>query len=191
MKKESQQRKPPTWRKKSKLTTVLLFIVAALFVYFFPDEEADTPSKTGFIPVEFVKTLDGDTIRIMYEGEERKLRYLLIDTPELNHKQQGNQPFADEAMQRNDELLKSGKLEIEFDIGEKEDKYGRLLAYVYIDGESVQEKLIEEGLARVGYLYPPNTKHLDPYKAAEEKAQQAGIGIWSIEDYVTKRGFNN
>lgn len=190
MKKETQDRKPPTWRQKSKLSTVILLIAAALLYFFFPDEETDTPSKTGFIPVELVKTIDGDTIRVMYEGEERKLRYLLIDTPELNHKQQGKQPFADEAMKRNDELLKSGKLEIEFDIGEKEDKYGRLLAYVYIDGESVQEKLIEEGLARVAYIYPPNTKHLNPYKAAEEKAQQAGVGIWSIEDYVTNRGFN-
>lgn len=190
MKKETQDRKPPTWRQKSKLSTVILLIAAALLYFFFPDEETDTPSKTGFIPVELVKTIDGDTIRVMYEGEERKLRYLLIDTPELNHKQQGKQPFADEAMKRNDELLKSGQLEIEFDIGEKEDKYGRLLAYIYIDGESVQEKLIEEGLARVAYIYPPNTKHLDPYKAAEEKAQQAGIGIWSIEDYVTNRGFN-
>ena len=184
------QKKPPTWRQKSKLTTVLLFIAAALLYFFFPDEEADTPSREGLIPVEFVKTIDGDTIWINYEGEERKLRYLLIDTPELNHQQQGKQPFAEEAKNRNDELLKSGQLEIEFDIGEKEDKYDRLLAYVYVDGESVQEKLIEEGLARVGYIYPPNTKHLDPYKAAEEKAQQAGIGIWSIEDYVTNRGFN-
>lgn len=191
MKEETQDRKPPTWRRKSKLSTVILLIAAALLYFFFPGEETDTPSKTGFIPVELVKTIDGDTIRVMYEGEERKLRYLLIDTPELNHKQQGKQPFAEEAMKRNDELLKSGNLEIEFDIGEKEDKYDRLLAYVYIDGESVQEKLIEEGLARVAYIYPPNTKHLDPYKAAEEKAQQAGVGIWSIEDYVTNRGFNN
>lgn len=185
------QQKPPTWRQKSKLTTVLLLIAAAILYFFFPEEEGDSPSREGFIPVEFVKTIDGDTIWIEYEGEERKLRYLLIDTPELNHKQQGKQPFADEAKERNDELLKSGQVEIEFDIGEREDKYGRLLAYVYVDGESVQEKLIEEGLARVGYIYPPNTKHVDPYKEAEASAKQAGVGIWSIEDYVTERGFTN
>lgn len=158
-------------------------------MYFSLEGEPDEGSETGFIPVEFVRTIDGDTIRVMYEGEERKLRYLLIDTPELNHSQQGKQPFSEEATKRNDELLKSGKLEIEFDIGEREDKYDRMLAYVYVDGESVQQKLVEEGLARVAYIYPPNTKHLDPYKEAEERAQKAGIGIWSIEDYVSDRGF--
>ena len=160
-------------------------------MYFSLEGEPDEESQTGFIPVELVRTIDGDTIRVMYEGEERKLRYLLIDTPELNHSQQGKQPFSEEATKRNDELLKSGKLEIEFDIGEREDKYDRLLAYVYVDGESVQQKLVEEGLARVAYIYPPNTKHLDPYKEAEKRAQKAGIGIWSIEDYVRDRGFSN
>lgn len=177
------------WKGKSGLTTIIAFIVAGLFMYFSVDEEPDI-DRTGFIPVELVRIIDGDTIKVIYNGKEQNLRYLLIDTPELNHKQQGKQPFAEEATKRNDELLKSGKLEIEFDIGEREDKYGRLLAYVYIDGKSVQQKLVEEGLARVAYIYPPNTKHLDPFKEAEKKAQQAGIGIWSIEDYVTNRGFS-
>jgi micrococcal nuclease len=178
------------WKGKSGFTTIIALIVAGLFMYFSLDEESDV-DRTGFIPVDLVRTIDGDTIKIIYNGKEQNLRYLLIDTPELNHKQQGKQPLAKEAAKRNDELLKSGKLEIEFDIGEREDKYGRLLAYVYIDGKSVQRQLVEEGLARVAYIYPPNTKHLDPYKEVEKKAQQAGIGIWSIEDYVTNRGFNN
>lgn len=191
MKNKNERPKAPLWKGKHSVTSVMGLIVIALFMYFTSGEDLEEPSATGFIPVELVKTIDGDTIRIMYEGKERKLRYLLIDTPELNHKQQGTQPFAEEATNRNDELLKSGKVEIEFDIGEREDKYGRLLAYVYVDGKSVQQQLVEEGLARVAYIYPPNTKHLDPFKEAEEKAQQDGIGIWSIEDYVTNRGFSS
>ena len=108
-----------------------------------------------------MKTIDGDTIKIKYEGKEQNVRYLLIDTPETNHAQLGKQPFGQKAKERNTELMNSGKLEIEFDIGERVDKYGRLLAYIYIDGVSIQEKLLEEGLARVGYVYPPNTRHLD------------------------------
>ena len=91
--------------------------------------------------MELVRIIDGDMIKVIYNGKEQNLRYLLIDTPELNHKQQGKQPFAEEATKRNDELLKSGKLEIEFDIGEREDKYGRLLAYVYIDGKVYNRNL--------------------------------------------------
>jgi len=191
MKNKNERPKMPKWKGKSSLTTIVSVIVIALFMYFTSGEDLEEASAPGYIPVELVTTIDGDTIRVMYEGKERKLRYLLIDTPELNHKQQGKQPFAEEATKRNDELLKSGNVEIEFDIGEREDKYGRLLAYVYVDGKSVQQQLIEEGLARVAYIYPPNTKHLDPFKDAEGKAQQSGIGIWSIEDYVTNRGFSN
>nr|WP_281250291.1 thermonuclease family protein [Virgibacillus proomii] len=43
---------------------------------------------------------------------------------------------------------------MEFDVGELKDKYGRLLAYVYVDGKSVQETLLKEGLPRVAYIYP-------------------------------------
>ena len=148
------------WKGKSGFTTIIAFIAVALIYYLSPVDEADKSSNTGFIPVDLVKTIDGDTIKIIYNGKEQILRYLLIDTPELNHKQQGKQPFAEEAKNRNDELLKSGKLEIEFDIGEREDKYGRLLAYVYIDGKSVQQKLVEEGLARVANIL--SSEHKTP-----------------------------
>lgn len=176
------------------LKSVALVIVVAIGAIYFPElfaEEEETPSRSGLIPVELVKTIDGDTIKIKYEGKEQNVRYLLIDTPETNHAQLGKQPFGQQAKDRNTELMNSGKLEIEFDIGERVDKYGRLLAYIYIDGVSIQEKLLEEGLARVGYVYPPNTRHLDAFEKAQEKAKKAGIGIWTLEDYVTKRGFDS
>ena len=143
------------------------------------------------IPIKLVKTIDGDTIKIRYEGKEQNVRYLLIDTPETNHPRLGKQPFGDQAKERNRELLANGEVSIEFDIGPRTDKYGRLLAYVYVDGESVEEKLLEEGLARVAYVYPPNTRHLDRFEKAEKRAKDKGIGIWSIEDYATDRGFDN
>lgn len=179
---------------KNILKSIVAIIIVALGAIYFPElfsEEDSTPSREGLIPVELVKAIDGDTIKVKYEGKEQNLRYLLMDTPETNHPQLGKQPFGEKAKERNRELLNSGKLEIEFDIGERIDKYGRLLAYVYIDGESVQEKLIEEGLARVAYVYPPNTRHLDLYEKAQERAKKAGIGIWTLEDYVTNRGFDS
>lgn len=188
---DKQKRTMPNWKGKSKLTTVIAAIVIALVWFLFPEDDLGGSSRDGLIPVEFVKTIDGDTIRIRYEGEERKVRYLLIDTPETSDSPEENQPFAAEAMKRNDELLNSGQLEIEFDEGDREDKYGRLLAYLYIDGESVQVKLLEEGLARVAYIYEPNTKHLNLFKEAENKAKAIDKGIWSIQGYVTNRGFNH
>ncbi len=176
------------------MKSLLLLVVVAIAAVFFPElfsEEDETPSREGLIPAELVKTIDGDTIKIKYEGNEQNVRYLLIDTPETNHPQLGKQPFGEKAKERNRELMNSGQLEIEFDIGERVDKYGRLLAYIYVDGVSIQETLLEEGLARVGYVYPPNTRHLDAYEKAQERAKKAGIGIWTLEDYSTDRGFDS
>ncbi|WP_082818651.1 thermonuclease family protein [Bhargavaea cecembensis] len=150
----------------------------------------ETGGTTAHIPVELVKTIDGDTIKVLYNGQEENVRYLLIDTPETNHPRLGKQPFGDQAKERNRELVNSGELSIEFDIGGRTDKYGRLLAYVYVDGKSVQETLLREGLARVGYVYPPSTRHLTPFEAAEAEAKAKKIGIWSIEDYATDSGFD-
>lgn len=176
-------------KKNSVLSAVVVIILAAVYLVW--GKEDAEPTRSGLIPVELIKTIDGDTIKIKYEGKEQNVRYLLIDTPETSHPRLGKQPFGEKAKERNQELLNSGKLEIEFDIGEKYDKYNRLLAYIYIDGESVQEKLLEEGLARVAYVYPPNTRHLDAYEKAQERAKKAGIGIWTLEDYATDRGFDS
>lgn len=148
-----------------------------------------TSGTTELIPVTLVRTVDGDTAVINYEGKELSVRYLLIDTPETKHPKKGIQPFGPEASARNKELINSGNLAIEFDVGERTDRYDRLLAYVYVDGVSVQEILIREGLARVAYIFPPNTRHLDVYKVAEKEAKDAGRGIWSIENYATEFGF--
>ncbi|MFD5853767.1 thermonuclease family protein [Cytobacillus pseudoceanisediminis] len=80
---------------------------------------------------------------------------------------------------------------MEFDVGERQDRYGRLLAYVYVNGKSVQEILLEEGLARVAYVFPPNTRYLSDYEAAEKRARDKEIGIWSIDGYATPKGFKN
>ncbi|MYL43920.1 hypothetical protein GLV99_20300 [Virgibacillus massiliensis] len=50
---------------------------------------------------------------------------------------------------------------------------------------------IEEGYARVAYVYEPNTKYLDEFREAEEKADQEGNNIWSIDGYVEKEFENH
>ena len=181
-------------KQKKLITSILIAVAVVIVAFYFPEllgDEEQEPSREGLIPVELIKTIDGDTIKIMYEGKEENVRYLLIDTPETNHPRLGKQPFGQQAKVRNQELLQKGQLEIEFDVGGKYDKYDRLLAYIYIDGKSVQEQLLKEGLARVAYVYPPNTRHLDAFKKAEQQAKKSGIGIWTLEDYTTDRGFDS
>lgn len=179
-------------RQKKKSWIVSAIALLAILAFAWMNQEDAAPTQAGRIPVQLVSAIDGDTIKIKYEGKEQNVRYLLVDTPETNHPRLGKQPFGKEAKERNRELLqKSAHVEIEFDIGERYDKYGRLLAYVYADGESVQKILLEEGLARVAYVYPPNTRHLDDYEKSQNKAKKAGVGIWTMEDYATDRGFDS
>ncbi|MBL5844642.1 thermonuclease family protein [Bacillus sporothermodurans] len=112
-----------------------------------------------------------------------------IDTPETKHPRIGVQPFGPEASNFTKKMLTNKSIELEMDVQER-DKYGRLLAYIWLDGKMFNRILLEKGLARVA-IFPPNTKYVDDFERIQDKARQKEIGIWSIENYATDRGFNS
>lgn len=143
--------------------------------------KAAQPGTTEKIPVELVKAVDGDTAKLKYQGKTETFRFLLIDTPETKHPRLGKQPFGQEASDRTAELLKNAnQIEVEFDVGRKQDKYHRYLAYIYVDGKMVNNILVKEGLAKVDYVYPPNTRHLSQLEKSQKAAKKAKLGIWSL-----------
>ena len=168
----------------------LLGIIVLLTSGCFEEQSTSTGGSKALIEVELLNVIDGDTIKVKYNGKTETIRYLLIDTPEVRHQTLGNQPLGDEASSRNKQLLEDATVSLEFDVGERYDDYGRLLAYVYADGQSVQQILLQEGLARVAYVFAPNTRHLDSFEEAEAIARQAELNIWQYEKYVTNRGFD-
>ena len=64
-------------------------------------------------------------------------------------------------------------------MGQRTDKYGRYLAYVYADGRMVNEAVVRQGLARVTYIYPPNNTFEQMLKVSQSKAQAEKLNIWS------------
>lgn len=93
---------------------------------------------------------DGDTaVFFLDDGEQVICRFLAIDTPEI-----GEEGY-DEAKRYTDNALeKASKIVLELDPNsERYDKYDRLLAWVWADGDLLQARLIENGLARIGYIY--------------------------------------
>ncbi len=93
---------------------------------------------------------DGDTaVFFLDDGEQVICRFLAVDTPEI-----GEEGY-DEAKRFTDNALeKASKIVLELDPNsERYDTYDRLLAWVWVDGELLQAKLIENGLASVGYIY--------------------------------------
>jgi endonuclease YncB( thermonuclease family) len=145
---------------------------------------------SGQVPITLVDTIDGDTIKVRVNGKRETVRYLLIDTPESKKPGMCVQPYAKEAYVKNNELVKSGRLTMELEEENTRDSYGRLLAYVYVDGKSVQETLLKEGYARVGYIMNPPYKYLDLYRDDESLAKENKVNIWGKSGFVTKWGFN-
>jgi micrococcal nuclease len=134
-----------------------------------------SPPATSAIPqVSVTEVIDGDTIVI--EGGER-VRYIGINTPETKHPTKGVEPFGHEASEANRRLAEGKKVRLEFDVQER-DRYGRLLAYVYLlDGTFVNLELVRQGYAQVA-TYPPNVKHQEEFLEAQGEARAAGRGLW-------------
>jgi micrococcal nuclease len=145
---------------------------------------------TNQVTITLVDIIDGDTIKVRINGKMETVRYLLVDTPESKNPKKCVQPYAKEAFFRNSELIKSGNLTLEYEQGNTRDMYGRLLAYVYVDGESIQESLLNEGYARVAYIMDPPYKYLKQFREDESLAKREKINIWSRSDFVTNWGFN-
>jgi micrococcal nuclease len=79
---------------------------------------------------------------------------------------------------------------LEFEPCNTRDTYGRLLAYVYVDGESIQGTLLKEGHARVANIMNPPNKYLEQFREEENLAKREKINIWSRWNFVTNWGFD-
>ncbi len=142
-----------------------LIIILFLFFYFQSEEEG-----TYLV----VRVIDGDTIELS-NGE--KVRYIGIDTPELHHPQKEVERYAREAYEANRRMVEGKRVRLELDVEER-DRYGRILAYVYVDDLMVNEWLVANGYARVA-TFPPNVKHTERFLQLEREARQEKIGLWA------------
>lgn len=119
------------------------------------------------------EVIDGDTIRLS-TGE--KVRYIGIDTPETVDPNKDKQCYGSEASTQNELLVFGKEVILEKDVSEI-DRYGRLLRYVWLDGEMVNEKLVREGYA-IEKAYKPDTKYQDKFTVAQQDAQINKKGLW-------------
>ena len=137
--------------------------------------------------VTFSECVDGDTFKILVDNKEYSIRMLAIDTPESVHPQKGVEYYGKEASEYTCNKVKNAtKLEIEYDPNEdKADKYGRLLVWVFTDGELLQKNLVANGYAKIGYLYEDYI-YTSELEKVQELASSKSIGIW---DELAKEKF--
>ncbi len=115
-----------------------------------------------------LRVVDGDTIVIDYNGIEEKVRMIGIDTPESVHPDaQKNTTEGKTASEYTKMMLEGKNITLELDVQER-DMYGRLLAYVYLNGVMFNKTLLENGYAEVS-TYPPNVKYVDDFVVISNK----------------------
>lgn len=181
-----------------KYTKIFLLVLGAIF--FFGIGNASTSKDTSTSPspsstpaVESVSTeqnnetpnaipsaesytvkrvIDGDTIEL---EDGMKIRLIGIDTPELN-KSGTTGCYGREAYDYANKLLTGKNVRLEKDVSET-DRYGRLLRFIYIDNDFINDKIVRDGYARV-YTYPPDVKYQDQFKESEKYARDNNLGLW-------------
>ncbi len=153
-------------------------------------QSKETTEQQNLIKAKVKKVVDGDTISVQMNGSEETIRMLLIDTPETKHPNKPVQPYGPEASKFAKDKLSGQQIKLEIGTT-KRDKYDRILAYVYVNGEMYNKQVVQNGLARVAYVYPPNDKYVEELREAEQEAKENARGIWKDPDYVQEDGFHS
>jgi len=140
------------------------------------DTEAAAPAVTvqqtsgaiNTVAVSVTRIVDGDTIEVsMPDGSSDKVRFIGVDTPECTNQ---NEPYGDEASEFTANALTGKTVYLETD-AEERDRYGRLLAHVWlqtpaeVDDTTIREHLFNARLVLAGYAslmtIPPNVKYVE------------------------------
>lgn len=152
-------------------------------------------------PVKVVKGVDGDTIKASLDGRDESVRLIGVNTPELSHPGLNikEQPFGKEAAKYTTDMLLNKTVYLQFDVGQR-DKYGRLLAYVWLQKptsgreDDVRKNMFNAQLLISGYAQvmtvPPNVQYQDIFVRLEQEARQSNKGFWGISEEKPNDRYN-
>jgi len=137
-----------------------------------------------------LKVVDGDTLKVQFQGKEEKIRLIGIDCPEsrVTPKSQKDAQRIGEDIKKiiemgqrasafTESLVKEkDKVKVEFDV-QKRDQYGRLLGYVYLpNGKMLNEEILKAGYASL-LTYPPNVKYQERFLKAYQEVMERKRGL--------------
>lgn len=144
----------------------------------------DCLPESKLITAEVQWVYDGDTLRL---DDKQRLRVIGINTPEVSHKGKIAEPLSGEAREAVRELLHRYNYRIRYERDAlAKDKYGRLLAHVYIKGKiNLSQWLLSKGLATTLFI-PPSHRHVQCYQDAERQAQQKRLGLWRLPAFQVR-----
>jgi micrococcal nuclease len=140
------------------------------------------------LPAAVERVVDGDTAWFtLTDGTREKVRFIGVDTPESTTQ---HEPFGKEAAAYTASILNVGRsVDLQIDLDER-DRYGRLLAYVWLsrpgtgDAAEARAKMLNAMLVEKGYAMvltiPPNIAYVDLFVALQLEARNAARGLWAL-----------
>ena len=123
-----------------------------------------------------VRVVDGDTIHVQLADRVEKVRYIGVDSPEIHHPVKGEEPGGRAAATVNRGLVEGRRVWLELDV-QTRDRWGRLLAYVWVGDTMINAELIRLGYAHV-MTVPPNVRYQELFVKLQREAREAGRGLW-------------
>jgi len=133
-----------------------------------------------------IRIVDGDTIVVNYKGKYEKVRLLCVNTPESVHPdKKQNIPMGKVASNYAKKRLKGKYVDLKFE-GPIRGRYGRLLAYVYVDGVNFNLELVREGLSPYYTKYGLSQKYDKEFREAERYARKQKLNIWGDPELTQK-----
>jgi micrococcal nuclease len=125
-----------------------------------------------------VDVVDGDTVKVRLSDHTETVRYIGVDTPETVKPGEPVECFGKRASSFNRRHVEGRRVRLRFG-AERRDRYGRLLAYVYVGARerSINADLVARGYGEV-LVIPPNVEHAERYRRLEQRARQRGAGLW-------------
>lgn len=150
--------------------------IFVLFIFFF----CFSVNASNKFSVKLDKCIDGDTARFFINGESRTVRFLSINAPEIAHDDIKEEFYGVESSEYACKLLsRASSIKLQYDPkSDKVDKYDRVLAWVYVDGELLQKELVSKGYAEVKYVYA-DYLYSKELKELENISKEKKLGMWS------------
>lgn len=156
-----------------------------------PSETPSTASasKIKVTTVKYKSTVDGDTFKFVYKNKTYTADLLLVDAP--SYDKSGTYKYGKESAVFLQKKLKGAKkLQVNFDKTGNKVKNGKVKVYVYADGKDVNVQLVNNGYARVVKQDKTNIRNYNSYVNYQTKAKKVNKRIWSINGYVTSKGYD-
>lgn len=134
---------------------------------------------TGDTAYKVVQIIDGDTVKIDYNGKSTNVRLIGVDTPETVHPNKPVEFYGKEASNFTKNLLQGESVYLRYDV-ERTDQYGRLLAYVYRvpDGLFVNLEIVRQGYGHAYTRFP--FKHMELFRYYGNRARTAEKGLYGV-----------